>query len=53
MLEADALAKVAELEARSVKVHVGATPEAKELYNKLLAEEPEGSVAALFHTGCL
>jgi len=52
-MEDDALAKVKELEARDVKVHIGATPESKEVYNKLLEEEPEGSVAALFHTGCL
>ena len=49
----DAKEKVAALEADGVEVHVGSTPESKELYNKLLAEEPEGSVAALFHTGCL
>ena len=49
----DAKEKVAALEADGVEVHVGSTPESKETYNKLLAEEPEGSVAALFHTGCL
>ena len=49
----DAKEKVAALEADGVEVHVGSTPESKETYNKLLAEEPEGTVAALFHTGCL
>ena len=49
----DAQEKVAALEADGVEVHVGSTPESKELYNKLLAREPEGTVAALFHTGCL
>ena len=49
----DAQEKVAALEADGVEVHVGSTPESKELYNKLLAQEPEGTVAALFHTGCL
>ena len=53
LLTDDAHAKVAALRAGGVEVHVGSTPESKELYNKLLASEPKGAVAALFHTGCL
>ena len=53
VLTDDAEEKVVALKASGVEVHVGSTPASKELYNKLLAEEPEGAVAALFHTGCL
>ena len=54
---ADALrqsqAKVAELQGRNVSVHVAKTATSKDTYNELLEQQPEDTVAALFHTGCL
>ena len=44
---------VDELRARDVEVHIASTPNSSTVYNEWLSQQPEDSVAALFHTGCL
>ena len=53
VLQEDAKEAVDELRARDVEVHIASTPNSSTVYNEWLSQQPEDSVAALFHTGCL
>ena len=51
-LMGDAQDEVNSLIASGVSVYIGSTYDAAERYNATLRAEPQGTVAAFFHTGC-